>query len=70
MLTKVYQRIQFISNNTSGNSFKTNIRKLITNNAFKSCLNAATSKVKGNITYQNTNFSAMNLVTRRSILGF
>ena len=28
------------------------------------------SKVKGNITYQNTNFSAMNLVTMRSILDF
>ena len=28
------------------------------------------SKVKGNITYQNTKFSAMNLVTMRSILDF
>ena len=63
------QYFLFITHNTD-NSVKTIIRKFITNNAFKYRLNPATSKVKGNITYQNTNFSAMNLVTRGSILGF
>ena len=63
------QYFLFITHNTD-NSVKTIIRKFIANNAFKYRLNPATSKVKGNITYQNTNFSAMNLVTRGSILGF
>ena len=63
MLTKVYEIIQFILNNTSyntDNSFKTIIKKFITNNAFKSCLNPTTIKAKGRITYQNANFSADN----------
>ena len=47
----------FIAHNTDS-SFKAIIRKFITNNAFNSCLNPATSKAKGHITYQNTNFRA------------
>ena len=48
------------------NSFKTIVRKFITNNAFKSCLNPTTSKAKGHITYQNANFSADNQQLQQS----
>ena len=48
------------------NSFKTIIRKIITNNVFKSCLNPATSKAKGHITYQNKYFSADNQQLQQS----
>ena len=65
MLTKVYEIIQFILNNTSyntDNSFKTIIKKFITNNAFKSYLNPTTSI----ITYQNANLSADNQQLQQS----
>ena len=48
----------FVAHNT-GYSFKTIMRRFITNDVFKSCLNPAISKTKGLITYQNTNFSAV-----------
>ena len=73
MLTKFYQRIQFIPSNICylKHIIQTFLLKLLLENSvqtifFKSCLNPATSKAKGHITYQNTDLSANNQQLQQS----